>query len=77
MTGQVFRCPLTPKRGSPVKAQTAATISRIRAFYRAKSRFPPTQAGGNNTLYRFGETPLGSCGVRPSAGELLAVLRNG
>jgi hypothetical protein len=35
------------------------------------------ETGGNNTLYRFCETPLGSCGVRPSAGELLAVLRNG
>ena len=76
MAGQVFRCP------SPRSEEVRSKLRRPRpfleyAFYRAKSRFPPTQAGGNNTLYRFGETPLGSCGVRPSAGELLAVLRNG
>lgn len=36
MTSQMLRCPLTSKRGRPIKAQAAATISNA-AFDRPKS----------------------------------------
>jgi hypothetical protein len=59
---------------------------RMRAFDRPKSvldfsvlDFLQRKLVGRTetTLYRFDDTRLGSCGVRSSAGELLAVLRNG